>query len=135
MSNLVRCDPISSYGCDKLATELNAYFLAHDYNLAVMGLRFFNVYGPNQRANSPYAGVITNFITKLLQNQPLVVFGDGNQTRDFVFVTDIVTNLLHAMQNLSVGSTVVNICSGRKTTINELGPYTLKKRKPITAKL
>lgn len=113
-------NPLSSYGCDKLSTELNASFLAHAYQLPSMGLRFFNVYGPYQQATSPYSGVITNLIINLLNNESLLIFGDGEQTRDFVFVDDVVNNLIHAMNTLKQQAHVVNICSGIKITINEL---------------
>ena len=112
--------PLCSYGCDKLSTELNAYFLARDYQLPSMGLRFFNVYGPYQQESSPYSGVITHFITTILANKPLTIFGDGKQTRDFVFVDDVVDNLIHAMRTLKQGAHVVNICTGHKTSINRL---------------
>ncbi|MDP3562159.1 MAG: EAL domain-containing protein [Legionellaceae bacterium] len=112
--------PLCSYGCDKISTELNAYFLAHEYQLPSMGLRFFNVYGPYQPENSPYSGVITRFITNLLEDKPITIFGDGKQTRDFVFVEDVVDNLIHAMKILKHGAHVVNICTGHKTSINRL---------------
>jgi UDP-glucose 4-epimerase len=112
--------PLSSYGCDKLSTELNANFLAHTYQLPSMGLRFFNVYGPYQQPMSPYSGVITHFITSLLENKPLIICGDGEQTRDFVFVEDIVDNLIHAMKILKRQAHIVNICTESSITINEL---------------
>ena len=134
--------PLSSYGCDKFSTELNANFLAHAYQLPSMGLRFFNVYGPHQPASSPYSGVITKFILDLLDDKPLTIFGDGNQTRDFVFVDDVVDHLIYAMSLLNITpqhfptsrgvmdggepfllndrAPVVNICSGIPTTVNEL---------------
>lgn len=112
--------PLSSYGCDKLSMEFNAYFLAHDYQLPSIGLRFFNVYGPYQQQTSPYSGVITNFITHMLEKKSLTIFGDGEQTRDFVFVEDVVDNLIHAMNILKQGAHVVNICTGRKTSIKQL---------------
>lgn len=112
--------PVSAYGCDKLSTELNAGFLAQVYQLPSLGLRFFNVYGPYQPPTSPYSGVITRFIMNLLDNKPLTIFGDGEQTRDFVFVEDVVDNLIHAMKTLVKGADVVNICTEKTTTINQL---------------
>ncbi len=112
--------PISAYGCDKLASELNAYFLANEYNLPVTGLRFFNVFGPYQQKTSLYTGVITNFIINLLEDKPLVIYGDGNQTRDFVFIDDIIANVVYAMINLKQGSKVCNICTGQRTSVNRL---------------
>ena len=112
--------PLSSYGCDKFSSELNAAFLSHTFKLPSMGLRLFNVYGPYQNPASPYSGVITNFITQLLAGAPLTIYGDGEQTRDFVFVEDIVANLIHAMDILKHEAIVSNICTGVTTTINEL---------------
>lgn len=112
--------PLCSYGCDKLSMELNAYFLAHDYQLPSVGLRLFNVYGPYQQASSPYSGVITQFITQLLNNKPITVFGDGEQTRDFVFVDDVVDNLIYAMTTLKNGAHVVNLCTAKPISINQL---------------
>jgi len=112
--------PPSSYGCDKLASELNANFLAQSFQLPSMGLRFFNVYGPYQRPDSPYSGVITHFISNLLRNEPMTIFGDGKQTRDFVYVDDVVDNLMKAMTILKSNAHVVNICSGIPVTVNQL---------------
>ncbi|MCX7117744.1 MAG: NAD-dependent epimerase/dehydratase family protein [Legionellales bacterium] len=112
--------PMSSYGCDKYAVELNAYFLAHTYQLPSFGLRLFNVYGPYQSPSSPYSGVITSFIMQVLKGEPLIIYGDGQQTRDFVFVGDVARNLISAMDHLKKGAHVVNICSEATTTINEL---------------
>ncbi len=112
--------PLSSYGCDKFSTELNANFLAHVHQLPSMGLRLFNVYGPYQYATSPYSGIITNFIAHLIDNKPLAIFGDGEQTRDFIFVEDVVDNLIYAMSRLKQQAHVVNICSGIAMTVNEL---------------
>lgn len=113
-------NPSSSYGCDKYSGELNAHFLGHSYQLSSMGLRFFNVYGPYQQPTSPYSGVVTNFITQALDNSPLIIYGDGEQTRDFVFVEDVVNNVIIAMTNLKQGAQVVNICSGQSISINQL---------------
>lgn len=112
--------PISAYGCDKLSTELNAYFMAETHDLPVMGLRFFNVYGPRQNPESPYSGVITNFIHALYHNEKLVIYGDGEQTRDFIYVADIVNGLLKAMENVSSRGDIINLCTGQATTINDL---------------
>ena len=112
--------PVSAYGCDKLSTELNAHFLSHDFSLPTMGLRFFNLYGPRQSETSPYAGVITLFINHLLKDETLTIYGDGEQIRDFVFVEDVVENLVLAMEQLKKGSSVINICTGQPTSINHL---------------
>lgn len=112
--------PVSSYACDKYSTELNAHFLAYNYQLPVCGLRFFNVYGPGQNPNSPYSGVITHFITNILNNKPIDIYGNGEQTRDFVFVDDVVNALIHAMYHIKKMPEVVNICSNNSLSINQL---------------
>ncbi|WP_133131252.1 NAD-dependent epimerase/dehydratase family protein [Legionella yabuuchiae] len=112
--------PLSFYGCDKLSVELNAYALAHTNQLPSMGLRIFNVYGPGQHSQSPYAGVITQFITNLLEDKPAVIYGDGEQTRDFIFVEDVVDCLIHAINILKQNAHVSNICTGKAITINVL---------------
>ncbi|KTC66308.1 NAD dependent epimerase/dehydratase family protein (plasmid) [Legionella adelaidensis] len=113
-------NPLSSYGCDKYSAELNAFFLNRIYGLPSIGLRFFNVYGPGQPPNSPYSGVITRFITQMLKEEPFIIYGDGEQTRDFVFVQDIVNSLLHAIKIVEDKAEVINICTGIPTTINQL---------------
>jgi UDP-glucose 4-epimerase len=113
-------EPLSSYACDKYASELNAHFLAHNYQLPITGLRLFNVYGPGQNPSSPYSGVITHFITNILQDKPVDIYGDGCQTRDFVFVEDVVTALIKTMSNIEFKSNIINICSNTSITINQL---------------
>lgn len=112
--------PLSSYGCDKLAVELNAYALGKNYQLPTLGLRLFNLYGPRQVPQSPYSGVITKFINALKSNIPAIVFGDGNQTRDFIFVKDVVNALVNAMNKVTTDGDVVNICTGSGISINQL---------------
>ena len=112
--------PLSSYGCDKLAVELNAYALGKNYQLPSLGLRFFNLYGPRQNPKSPYSGVITKFITKLKNNNSPIIFGDGQQTRDFIFVKDVVMSVVKAMDLVSTDGDIVNICTGRGISINQL---------------
>lgn len=112
--------PISAYGCDKYSTELNAYFLNHIYQLPTLGFRIFNVYGPGQRYDSPYSGVITHFIEHLRNNKPLIIYGDGKQTRDFIYVDDVVNILISGMTTLKHEAHVVNACTGKSVTINAL---------------
>lgn len=112
--------PISSYGCDKLACELNAYYLAQTLQLPVACLRFFNVYGPRQNPKSPYSGVISKFIEVLSQGQSPVIFGDGSQTRDFVYVKDVVNCLLLIMNQVTSDGAIMNICTNQSITILDL---------------
>ena len=90
------------------------------HRLSAVGLRLFNVYGPGQDPRSPYSGVISIFCERLRRGQPIEVFGNGHQTRDFVFVSDVVAALLRAMDARLPGGAVLNVCTGRGTSVLEL---------------
>lgn len=120
LTEAMHIQPLSSYGCDKLSLELNAYFMAKLHALPVMGLRFFNVYGPRQNPASPYAGVISLFIDNLLNEHAVTIYGDGEQTRDFIYVEDIVAGLIKAMQIVDCEGEVINLCSGKRTSVQTL---------------
>ena len=111
--------PLSAYGADKLGSELHAAVASGVFGVPSVGLRFFNVFGPRQDPASPYSGVISVFAGRLRAGAPLVLHGDGGQTRDFVFVADVVAALLAAMAWRG-GAGVFNVCSGRATSIREL---------------
>lgn len=115
--------PLSPYGLDKLLCEWQAEMGARIKGLKSVGLRFFNVYGPRQDPRSPYSGVISIFSDRLKQGQALGVFGDGEQTRDFIFVSDIVAALAASMQKLHQGAfarLVSNVCRGESVSVNTL---------------
>lgn len=133
--------PISAYGADKLACELQARAAAQAFGLHTVGLRFFNVYGPRQDPASPYSGVISIFARRCLDGQPLTLFGDGGQTRDFVHVEDAVAAMLAALERAGPEPRVVNVCTGRGTSILQLAeglaaltgrPLQLERRPPRT---
>ncbi|MCL2429105.1 MAG: NAD-dependent epimerase/dehydratase family protein [Alphaproteobacteria bacterium] len=109
--------PISAYGADKFACELHAGAAARVHGIRSVGLRFFNVYGPRQNPNSPYSGVISIFCDRIWRGLPIEVFGDGQQTRDFVYVDDAVDALLRAMDRCSDEPLVFNVCSGRAVSL------------------
>ncbi len=113
--------PLSPYAADKLAGE---HYLAHYHRrgeLRGVAFRFFNVYGPRQDPSSPYSGVISIFLERAAGGEPLTVFGDGDQTRDFVFVEDIVEQLASALDYPAEGELqVVNVGTGRATSLLEL---------------
>lgn len=112
--------PMSPYAAQKLAAEYHAKVFNDLYGIETAVLRYFNVYGPRQDPSSPYSGVISIFMTKVLHDDPAVIYGDGNQSRDFIFVADVVkANLLTATAR-DVGGRVINIGSGRATRINQL---------------
>ena len=111
-------DPLSPYALTKLTGEYYCNIFREIYGLSTVCLRYFNVYGPRQDPNSEYAAVIPKFIKRVSEGKPLIIFDDGEQTRDFVFVSDVVqANVLAAESN---ASGVFNIGQGRRLTINEL---------------
>jgi UDP-glucose 4-epimerase len=112
--------PLSAYGADKYACELHAHVASHVHSIPTVGLRIFNVYGPRQDSRSPYSGVISIFCERIRRGASIDMFGDGLQTRDFVYVTDVVTALLAAMRLRSMDAPVFNICTGIPTSLLEL---------------
>ncbi len=111
--------PLSAYGADKYACELHAAVGSHVHAIPTVGLRFFNVFGPRQDPKSPYSGVISIFCDRLLRNAPVEIYGDGLQTRDFVYVDDVVGALLNAM-SYQEGPAVFNVCSGAAVSVLDL---------------
>jgi len=118
--------PVSAYGADKLGCELHARAGAEVHGLRAIGLRFFNVYGPRQDPASPYSGVISIFADRIARGRPVTIFGDGQQSRDFVYVGDVVNalaksmDLAHGLDPGIDGAPVFNVCTGRATTVAEL---------------
>lgn len=112
--------PLSAYGADKLGCELHGRVAWGVHRVPTTGFRFFNVYGPRQDPKSPYSGVISIFAGSIKAGRGLVVHGDGRQTRDFVFVGDLVGYLVDAVERPIADARVFNICTGRPTTINRL---------------
>ena len=111
-------EPDSPYGCTKLCEEKLCLAYAKLYSLEAICLRYFNVYGPNQRFDA-YGNVIPIFVFRMLRNEPLQIFGDGNQTRDFVHVNDVVQANIKAAETTGI-SGAFNIASGNRVTINQL---------------
>jgi nucleoside-diphosphate-sugar epimerase len=112
--------PISPYATAKLAAELYARSFHGVYGLDTVALRYFNVYGPRQDPASQYAAVIPTFINELLDGRRPVVFGDGEQSRDFTYVDDVVQANLLAMSAAGVGGKVYNVGCGQRVTVNRL---------------
>lgn len=113
--------PITAYGADKLGCELHAAAAAKTHGMGSVGLRFFNVYGPRQDPASPYSGVISIFAERSLRDLGVTIFGDGAQTRDFVFVGDVCKALWAAMRGNRPGKSLVfNVCTGRETSVRGL---------------
>jgi len=110
--------PISPYGASKLASEHYLASFETIHGIEAASLRLFNVYGPRQTANQ-YAGAISIFARRSLREEPLQIYGDGSQTRDFVFVSDVIDAIINALEK-NLKSRVFNIASGRETAILEL---------------
>ena len=124
--------PLSPYGINKYASELALDYYANVHGVGTTALRFFNVYGPRQDPSSPYSGVISIFTDRARAGRPLTIFGDGQQTRDFVYVSDIVRAIVAGLgdgnsrlvANVGMGGeisvvelarTIVDLCGGRST--------------------
>jgi UDP-glucose 4-epimerase len=111
-------DPRSPYAVSKLAGEYYCNVFSELFGVKTVSLRYFNVFGPRQDPHSEYAAVIPKFITRILNNQPPLIFGDGKQTRDFIYVKDVVQANMLAMQSSITGT--FNIGSGQSTDLNTL---------------
>jgi UDP-glucose 4-epimerase len=112
--------PLSAYGADKRACELHARIAGSVHRIPTVGLRFFNLYGPRQNPQSPYSGVIAIFADRLARREPLKIFGDGQQIRDFTYVGDAVCALGRALRAASTSACVFNVCTGTGTTVQAL---------------
>lgn len=112
--------PLSPYAVTKLATEAYANAFNYSYGLNTLAFRFFNVYGPRQRADHPYAAVVPKFISAALAGERVTIFGDGNQSRDFTFVDSVCEAIRVACEQEVRAEGPLNLAFGSKTTINQL---------------
>jgi nucleoside-diphosphate-sugar epimerase len=117
--------PISPYAASKVAGEAYCSAFASCFGLETIALRFFNIYGKRSE-NSPYSGVITKFLQKIIKGRVLTIDGDGEQTRDFIHVSDIVKAVILALEHEGLKGEVFNVCTGVPTSINQLAA-TLKR--------
>ena len=119
-----RANPDSYYGITKYAAERYVHGTAErpdiGFDLKVTSLRMFSVYGPGQSFDNPYQGVLGIFLGNLMRGEPITIFGDGEQTRDFVFVGDIIDGWIQALHSPAAVGGVFNLGSGRSLSINEL---------------
>ena len=116
----MRPAPLSPYAVAKLVGEYYCQVFTHVYGLETVSLRYFNVFGPRQDPGSQYSGVISRFMSALLAGEQPVIYGDGEQSRDFTYVSNVVNaNMLAAESSKAVGS-VINIANGRRVTLNQL---------------
>lgn len=112
-------EPISPYGVSKYVGELYARVFGRCYGLENVALRFFNVFGPRQDPGSPYSGVLSRFITALRDGRQPVVFGDGEQSRDFTYVSNVVDATLRAAETPGISGMVFNVGTGGRFTLNQ----------------
>src|SRR5262249_47601009 len=123
------CRPASYYGITKYAAERYIHATAErvdlDFEFRVTSFRMYNVFGPRQALNNPYQGVLGIFLGNLLRGEPLTIFGDGEQSRDFVYVGDVADACLRAIRHPASFGRVINLGSGRETSINRLADFAL----------
>ncbi len=125
-------NPLSPYAVSKLAGEYYCQVFSRVFNLPVVALRYFNVYGPSQDPSSEYAAVIPRFITSVMKGASPVIYGDGEQTRDFTFIADVIQANIRAAESSATG--VFNAAAGGSISINALAQSVMsicKKRVPI----
>jgi len=112
--------PLSPYAASKVICEIYAGMYTAAFGMEVVALRYFNVYGPRQSPESDYAAAVPIFIRQILNNKPITIFGDGNQTRDLVYVEDIVRANLLAAESEKAPGMVINICTGEEISVLNL---------------
>jgi UDP-glucose 4-epimerase len=117
-------DPISPYAVSKLAAERYCVSFSRVYPLETVALRYFNVFGPHQDPTSQYAAVVPRFVTAIADERPVPIYGDGEQRRDFTYVTNVVEANLLAAEADSVSGAVVNVATGRGVSVSELADVT-----------
>ena len=117
-------NPLSPYAVSKLAGEYYCQVFTNVYNLPTISLRFFNVYGPNQNPSSEYAAVIPRFIDRVLSDETPIIYGDGEQTRDFTFIRDVVDANILSAENKKSG--VFNTAGGKRISINYLAKLIMR---------
>ncbi|HNX59961.1 MAG TPA: NAD-dependent epimerase/dehydratase family protein [Spirochaetota bacterium] len=127
-------NPITPYGVDKYASERYVLNASKLFNVPSTAFRFFNVYGPRQNPSSPYSGVISIFADRILNGDGKIrIFGDGEQTRDFVFVKDLVSIIRYSMNSPEAVGEVFNIGTGKCTSLNQLAAMCAKViKKPVS---
>ncbi|MFO0974701.1 MAG: SDR family oxidoreductase [Phycisphaerae bacterium] len=116
----MRSDPLSPYAVQKLAAELYARAFSECYGIQTISLRYFNVFGPRQDPTSQYAAAIPAFVTSILRNEPPTVYGDGEQTRDFTYIDNVVAANLAAAAAPRVSGEVCNIACGEAVSVNHV---------------
>jgi UDP-N-acetylglucosamine/UDP-N-acetyl-alpha-D-glucosaminouronate 4-epimerase len=111
--------PVSPYGVSKLTGELYGLVFQRAYGLEFVSLRYFNVFGPRQDSGSPYSGVLSLFNAALLEEKPLTIYGDGEQSRDFTYVANVVETNLLACEASTAAGMALNVGTGNRYTLNQ----------------
>ena len=123
-------DPLSPYAVAKLVGEYYCRVFTRVYGLETVSLRYFNVFGPRQDPGSQYSGVVSRFISALLSGEQPVIYGDGEQSRDFTYIDNVVAANLSAASSKGASGKVINVANGQRITLNEL----LSELKGLTGK-
>lgn len=113
-------NPLSPYAVAKLVGEYYCQVFASVYGLETVALRYFNVFGPRQDPSSPYSGVISKFVTSLLTGQAPKIFGDGEQSRDFTYIGNVIDANMRAAESAAAVGHVINVGTASRTTLNQL---------------
>ncbi|MGH9411124.1 MAG: SDR family oxidoreductase [Vicinamibacterales bacterium] len=112
--------PLSPYALQKVVGEQYLQMFTTLYGLETVSIRYFNVFGPRQDPSSPYSGVISVFATALLENRPPTIYGDGEQTRDFTYVANVVDGVLRACEAPGASGEIINVATGGRISLNQL---------------
>ena len=113
-------NPLSPYALQKVVGEQYLQMFTTLYGLETVSIRYFNVFGPRQDPSSPYSGVISVFATALIENRPPNIYGDGEQTRDFTYVANVVDGVLRACEANGASGEVINVATGGRISLNQL---------------
>jgi nucleoside-diphosphate-sugar epimerase len=113
-------NPASPYALQKVVSEQYLQMFTNLYGLETVSTRYFNVFGPRQDPTSPYSGVISVFATALIENRSPTIYGDGEQTRDFTYVANVVDGVLRACEATGVSGEVINVATGGRISLNQL---------------
>ena len=119
-SEQMQPDPLSPYAVAKLVGEYYCRVFTRVYGLETVSLRYFNVFGPRQDPGSQYSGVVSRFISALLTGERPVIFGDGDQSRDFTYIDNVVSANLNAATAKDASGKVINVANGERITLNQL---------------
>src|SRR5215208_4882091 len=126
----MRPDPLSPYAVAKLVGEYYCQVFTRVYGLETVSLRYFNVFGPRQDPGSQYSGVVSRFISALLGGERPIIYGDGEQSRDFTYIDNVVVANLNAASATGASGKVINVANGERVTLNQL----LAQLKELTGK-